>query len=62
MRKGFGTELITRRVPFELKGSGEMQLTGTGLLCRISFPLQPSESVLQTGVPAEGGQENRRSS
>ncbi|CDX30730.1 conserved hypothetical protein [Mesorhizobium plurifarium] len=53
MRKGFGTELITRRVPFELKGSGEMQLTGTGLLCRISFPLQPSESVLQTGVPAE---------
>ncbi|RWM00796.1 MAG: PAS domain S-box protein [Mesorhizobium sp.] len=62
MRKGFGTELITRRVPFELKGVGEMQLTETGLLCRISFPLQPSESVLQTDVPAERGEENRRSS
>lgn len=62
MRKGFGTELITRRVPFELKGVGEMQLTETGLLCRISFPLQPSESVLQTDVPAESGKENRRSS
>jgi PAS domain S-box-containing protein len=62
MRKGFGTELITRRVPFELKGVGEMQLTETGLLCRISFPLQPSESVLQTDVPAEHGEKNRRGS
>ncbi|WP_181178514.1 PAS domain S-box protein [Mesorhizobium sp. B4-1-3] len=58
VRKGFGTELITRRVPFELKGVGEMQLTDAGLLCRISFPLQPSESVLQTDVPAERGDEN----
>ncbi|BCM17419.1 sensor histidine kinase [Mesorhizobium sp. J8] len=62
MRKGFGTELITRRVPFELKGSGQMQLTESGLLCRISFPLQPSESVLQTDVPAEHGEKNRRGS
>ncbi|WP_181174978.1 PAS domain S-box protein [Mesorhizobium sp. B2-8-9] len=61
MRKGFGTELITRRVPFELRGVGEMQLTDTGLLCRISFPLQPSESVLQTDVPAERGADNGKS-
>lgn len=55
MRKGFGTELITRRVPFELNGVGEMELTDAGLVCRIAFPLKPSESVLQTDVPAEPG-------
>ncbi|WP_292263172.1 sensor histidine kinase [Mesorhizobium sp.] len=53
IRKGFGTELITRRVPFELKGTGEMRLTAGGLHCRIALPLKPSESVLQTDVPAD---------
>src|SRR3546814_7551298 len=32
-RKGFGTELITRRVPYELKGRGELKLNASGILC-----------------------------
>jgi PAS domain S-box-containing protein len=48
--RGFGTELVTRRVPYELRGSGEMKFEPDGLRCRISFPLVPGESFLQEGV------------
>lgn len=51
-RKGFGTELITRRVPYELKGSSELELRPDGICCRIAFPLKPGDSVLQTDIPA----------
>lgn len=51
-RKGFGTELITRRVPYELKGEGTLSLDPDGLRCRIAFPLRNGDSVLQTGIPA----------
>jgi PAS domain S-box-containing protein len=58
-RKGFGTELVTRRVPYELRGKGELKLEAGGLQCRLAFPLTPGESILQEGVsPAstsEGG-------
>jgi two-component sensor histidine kinase len=49
-RKGFGTELVTRRVPYELRGKGEMKLEPGGLQCRIAFPLTPGESILQAGI------------
>jgi two-component sensor histidine kinase len=49
-RKGFGTELVTRRVPYELRGKGEMKLEPGGLRCRIAFPLTPGESILQEGI------------
>ncbi len=52
MRRGFGTELIVRRVPYELHGRGEMALQEGGLHCHISFPLMPGDSVLQTDVPS----------
>ncbi|API60603.1 hypothetical protein BSL82_15985 [Tardibacter chloracetimidivorans] len=52
-RKGFGTELITRRVPYELKGRGELTLNPDGLLCVIAFPLKPGESILQTDIPGQ---------
>jgi PAS domain S-box-containing protein len=48
---GFGTQLITRRVPYELRGEGKLELKPTGLHCRISFPLAPGDSVLQTSIP-----------
>jgi PAS domain S-box-containing protein len=48
--RGFGTELVTRRVPYELRGSGEMKFEPDGLRCDISFPLAPGESFLQEGV------------
>jgi PAS domain S-box-containing protein len=51
-RKGFGTELITRRVPYELEGEGEVNLQADGLDCRIAFPLTPGNSTLQTDIPA----------
>jgi PAS domain S-box-containing protein len=59
-RKGFGTELVTRRVPYELRGEGELTLAPGGLRCQIAFPLTPGESILQEGIsPAsplyEGG-------
>ena len=54
MRQGFGTELITRRVPYELRGTGEMQFRPDGLVARIRLPLVEGQSVLQTsGRPAE---------
>jgi PAS domain S-box-containing protein len=50
-RRGFGTELITRRVPYELKGKGTLDLEPDGLRCHIAFPVRGGESVLQTDVP-----------
>lgn len=50
-RSGFGTQLITRRVPYELEGSGEILLTPEGLRCTIRIPLTPGDSILQTDVP-----------
>lgn len=52
-RDGFGTELITRRVPYELRGEGKMELRETGLAAVIRFPLEPQDSVL--GSKSKGG-------
>ncbi|PZO48613.1 MAG: hypothetical protein DCF16_16100 [Alphaproteobacteria bacterium] len=51
-RSGFGTELLTRRVPYELRGRGVMQMRPAGLLCTIEFPLIAGESVLAVEGPA----------
>lgn len=47
---GFGTELITRRVPYELKGTGSLTPSDQGMLTRIEFPLRNTSSVLETGM------------
>lgn len=47
---GFGTELITRRVPYELAGRGEMELKEDGVCATIEFPLRGRGSVLQTSA------------
>lgn len=47
-RLGFGTELISRRIPYELKGSGSFELRPGGLESRIEFPLRSGDSILQT--------------
>jgi two-component system CheB/CheR fusion protein len=46
--KGFGTELITRRVPYELRGTANLEVGPDGVLCMIDFPLQHGPSILQT--------------
>lgn len=51
-REGFGTELITGRVPYELKGEGRMDFRETGVAATIRFPLGPGASVLQTDARA----------
>ena len=50
-REGFGTELITMRVPYELQGRGQLDLRPGGMQALIAFPLRPGDSVLQTNAP-----------
>jgi len=50
---GFGTELITRRVPYELGGTSEMSLTRSGLTATIMIPLREGMSVLQTDAAVQ---------
>lgn len=42
--EGFGYELLTRRIPYELGGSGEFSLRPGGLRCAITFPLDRAVS------------------
>lgn len=47
-RRGFGTELISKRIPYELKGVGGFELKPGGLESRIEFPLRRGDSILET--------------
>lgn len=47
-RRGFGSELISRRIPYELRGHGSVELKPGGVESRIEFPLIEGESILQT--------------
>ena len=47
-RKGFGTELIEQRVPYELNGSGKLEILPDGVQAVIAFPLRRGDSILQT--------------
>jgi two-component system CheB/CheR fusion protein len=40
-RKGFGTELLEKTVPFELKGQTTLNYSPAGLHCTIAIPLNP---------------------
>lgn len=55
-RQGFGTELITRRVSYELRGAGSLHLRADGMLCTLEFPLLEWPSILQTNDNTEHGQ------
>jgi PAS domain S-box-containing protein len=48
---GFGTELITRRVPYELRGEGRIDHLEDGVDVTLGFPLVQSTSILQTSEP-----------
>jgi PAS domain S-box-containing protein len=48
--RGFGTELLTERVPYELGGQGEMKFEEETLTATIAFPLRRGSSVLETGT------------
>jgi signal transduction histidine kinase len=50
-RRGFGTELIERRIPYELGGEGHLTIDGCGARCHIEFPLRTGASILETDAP-----------
>ncbi|QDA35686.1 PAS domain S-box protein (plasmid) [Paracoccus liaowanqingii] len=50
-RRGFGSELIEARIPYELGGMGKVSIESGGARCRIEFPLQDAESILETDAP-----------
>ena len=49
--RGFGSELIEGRIPYELGGRGELSIGPGGARCRLEFPLQSGPSVLETDAP-----------
>ncbi|UZK67790.1 sensor histidine kinase [Sphingomonas sp. M1-B02] len=48
LRRGFGTELITQRVAYELRGTGTLKMGAGGIRCTLEFPLEARPSILQT--------------
>jgi PAS domain S-box-containing protein len=50
-RRGFGTELIEARVPYELKGRGSVSIEPGGARCHLEFPLVDGASILETSAP-----------
>ncbi|MGN6551518.1 MAG: PAS domain S-box protein [Pararhizobium sp.] len=50
-RRGFGSELIEARIPYELGGTGKVIIDSGGASCRIEFPLKNAESILETDAP-----------
>jgi PAS domain S-box-containing protein len=55
LRRGFGSDLIEARIPYELGGSGHITFAPSGVRCRLEFPLTKGASTLQTDVPARAG-------
>ncbi|MCR5876902.1 PAS domain S-box protein [Phenylobacterium sp. J426] len=52
-RAGFGSELIQQRVPYELRGTGRVELLPGGVRAEISFPLVHGASILATHAPGD---------
>jgi len=50
-RRGFGSELIEARIPYELRGTGKTTIEAEGARCHIEFPLREAESILETDAP-----------
>nr|WP_137828285.1 PAS domain S-box protein [Methylobacterium sp. L1A1] len=50
-RRDFGSELIEARIPYELRGCGQITIEPGGARCHLEFPLQEGASVLETGAP-----------
>ncbi|MEH3146505.1 MAG: GAF domain-containing protein [Methylobacterium frigidaeris] len=50
-RRGFGSELIEARLPYELGGRGELRIGPCGAHCVLEFPLRDGASILATDAP-----------
>lgn len=51
LQRGFGSELIEGRIPYELGGTGSLVIGPGGAHCHLEFPLRAGSSVLETGAP-----------
>lgn len=51
-RRGFGSDLIEGKIPYELGGSGRISIEPGGARCRLEFPLKDGESILETDAPS----------
>lgn len=51
-RRGFGSELIEAKIPYEPRGNGKTSFEPGGAHCHIEFPLREAESILETDAPA----------
>ncbi len=51
IRRGFGSDLIEGRIPYEIGGTGKITLEPGGAHCQLKFPLKEGESVLETDAP-----------
>ena len=50
-RRGFGTALVEGRVPYELGGTGAIDVRADGVAAHIGLPLRSQDSLLQTDAP-----------
>ncbi len=50
-RRGFGSELIEARIPYELGGRGSLAIGPQGAQCSLELPLSDRASVLETDAP-----------
>lgn len=50
-RKGFGRDLIERRIPYDLHGRSTLTIAPLGASCVLEFPWRNSASVLETSIP-----------
>jgi two-component system CheB/CheR fusion protein len=51
-RRGFGTELIERTAPYELRGKSMLRFDSDGVRCTIDIPFTPDNVVADFTAPA----------
>ncbi|MBW9117987.1 PAS domain S-box protein [Rhizobium cauense] len=51
-RRGFGSELIEMKIPYELRGRGRLMIDNGQAHCHVEIPLHNAESILETDAPA----------
>ncbi|MBZ7927592.1 PAS domain S-box protein [Ensifer adhaerens] len=51
IRRGFGSDLIEGKIPYELGGSGRITIEPSGAHCHLELPLKDRESILETDAP-----------
>jgi two-component system CheB/CheR fusion protein len=60
-RRGFGTELIERTLPYEIDAETALEFTPGGVRCRIEFPLNERTALLASAQSPDGRDESDRS-